>query len=130
MKKTVVAIFAVFYLAISSGFTVHMHYCMDKLAGWGLFHLDKDKCGVCGMHKGDTKGCCKDEHKSVRFVKDQKTTDNSSLKVQPVFLVLSAAVVSVCNDIHLQPVHRNLYNLSPPHLRSVPVFVRNCNFRI
>lgn len=130
MKKFIVAIVAFFYLAVSSGFTVHMHYCMNKLAGWGLFHLDKDKCGVCGMHKGDTKGCCKDEHKSVRFVKDQKTTDNSSLKIQPVSFLLSAASISEDNKINLQPAYRDLYNLSPQHLRSVPVFLRNCNFRI
>ena len=42
MKKTIIAIVAFFYLVISSGFTVHIHYCMNKLAGWGLFHLDKD----------------------------------------------------------------------------------------
>jgi len=130
MKKIIIAIVAFFYLVISSGFTLHMHYCMNKLAGWGLFHLDKDKCGVCGMHKGDTKGCCKDEHKAVRFIKDQKVTDNSFVNIPPLTQALHLYIVSEYSLIDLQPEYNEFYDLPPPHLLSIPLFVRNCNFRI
>jgi hypothetical protein len=38
MKKFITAILAVLYLGTSSGATIHMHYCMGKLAEWGLGH--------------------------------------------------------------------------------------------
>jgi hypothetical protein len=130
MKKIIIAIVAFFYLVISSGFTVHMHYCMNKLAGWGLFHSDKDKCGICGMHKGDTKGCCKDEHKAVRFINDQKVTDNSFVNTPPLAQALHIYIVSGYSIIDLQPEYYEFHDLPPPYLLSIPVFIRNCNFRI
>lgn len=130
MKKVVVAIFAVFYLVITSGFTLHFHYCMNKPAGWSLFPLNKEKCGVCGMHKGNSKGCCKDENKTVKFTFDQKLTDNNVAKIQQLTSVASLPLMVEHLSVSLQPEHKELNNLSPPHLRSVPVFICNCNFRI
>jgi hypothetical protein len=130
MKKLIIAIFAVFYLAISSGFTLHFHYCMGKPAGWGLFRLDKDKCGVCGMHKGNSKGCCKDEHKTVKFTSDQKVTDNSIAKIQQFNEGAPFPLIVETTSTLSQLEYSNLNNLSPPHWRSVPVFIYNCNFRI
>ncbi|MBK8522228.1 MAG: hypothetical protein IPL54_15650 [Chitinophagaceae bacterium] len=37
-EKFITAILAVLYLGTSSGATIHMHYCMGKLAEWGLGH--------------------------------------------------------------------------------------------
>jgi hypothetical protein len=130
MKKFLVAIFAVFYLVISSGFTLHFHYCMGKPAGWGLFPLDKDKCGICGMHKRNSKGCCKDENKTVKLTFDQKVSDNNIVKIQQLAQVAPAPLVAEYSSALFQPDYRELNNLSPPHLRSVPVFIYNCNFRI
>ena len=130
MKKLTVSIFAVFYLAISSGFTVHIHYCMNKVAGWNLFHSDKGKCGTCGMHKDDSKGCCKDEQKVVKFTNDQKLTDNSFTQIQQLSLAIITPVITDHDYLTTQSELTELFNLPPPYLRSVPVFVRNCNFRI
>jgi hypothetical protein len=43
MKKILVSILAVFYLASSVGATVHLHYCMDKFINWSLLK-GGDKC--------------------------------------------------------------------------------------
>ena len=53
MKKFITAILAVLYLGTSSGATIHMHYCMGKLADWGLGHQNSKTCGNCGMEKPD-----------------------------------------------------------------------------
>ena len=47
MKKFITAILAVLYLGTSSGATIHMHYCMGKLADWGLGHKNSKTCGQC-----------------------------------------------------------------------------------
>ena len=91
MKKILVSIFAVFYLASTVGATVHLHYCMDKLINWSLMKSDGDKCDKCGMKKDG--GCCKDEQKFVKNNFDQKATESSIdalqfLNVIAQFLVL------------------------------------------
>jgi hypothetical protein len=82
------------------------------------------------MHKGDSKGCCKDEHKVVRFIKDQKVSDNSFVKIFPAAPALPFTSVSEQITLSYYLACSDLYDLPPPHLRSIPVFIRNCNFRI
>ncbi len=130
MKRAVVAIFALFYLAVSSGFTVHLHYCMNRLAGWGLIHSNKDKCGVCGMHKGNAKGCCEDKHQVVKFTHDQKLTDNTFVKIQKLNLSVPEHEFPGNTCTSLLNETWELYNLPPPHLRSIPLFICFCNYRI
>ena len=67
MKKAVVAILACLYLLVSTGATIHTHYCMGKLVDWGLSTKSTGKCSKCGMvkTKADTdKGCCNDDEAS------------------------------------------------------------------
>src|SRR6185295_20228695 len=72
MKKILVSILAVFYLATSVGATVHLHYCMDKFINWSLLK-GGDKCSKWGMEKDG--GCCKDENKFVKNNIDQKVAE-------------------------------------------------------
>lgn len=129
MKKLLTAIFAVLYLIISSGFTLHFHYCMGKESGWSLFHINKNKCSICGMPKSHSKGCCKDETKTVKFSSDQKTTDQSGTKILQLTTLTGFPVAEISSSIP-QIEYRNLNNLSPPHWRSVSVFIYDCSFRI
>ena len=132
MKKFIVAILAVLYLRTSTGATVHMHYCMGKLADWGLGHNKSKTCGNCGMEKSEEKdnGCCKDEHKFVKNDNDQKTTEsfvtNFALQVIdiPVECFTSSEIlVSSVTEKH--PVSH-----APPRSSGVAVYIRNCTFLI
>lgn len=75
MKRIALTILAFVYITVSSGATVHFHYCMDKLIGWGFTSKSSDKCGSCGMVKKDHKGCCHDEHKTIKASQDHKLTE-------------------------------------------------------
>lgn len=132
MRKLVVFIVAFLYLASASGATVHMHYCMGELIDSGLWHNSDKSCSNCGMEKSDSadNGCCKDEHKFVKLDKDQKTAE------QHVFhlYLLSAVETHVFNVAELKlpssltecfPV-----NNAPPLQSAIPIFIRNCVFRI
>ncbi len=132
MKKFITAILAVLYLGTSSGATIHMHYCMGKLADWGLGHNKSKTCGNCGMEKSDKKdnGCCKDEHKFVKNDNDQKTAEsfvtNFALQVIdiPVECFTSSEIlVSSVTEKH--PVSH-----APPRSSGVAVYIRNCTFLI
>ena len=130
MKKFLVTILACVYLTASSGATINMHYCMGKLMAWDLSKKQNATCGTCGMGKTGHKGCCKDEQKVFQIEKDQKIGE-STLRV----LALSLEIITV-TYYNLPTVYSSSIMINnpvanaPPGLSSVPIFLRNCNFRI
>ena len=130
MKKFFVTILALVYLTVSSGATVHLHYCMGKLMSWDFSAKSKSKCGSCGMEKRRHKGCCNDEQKMLKVDKDQKVSESAFQ-----FLSISSGAIAI-SFTGLQPVYPssvvtdNPYPHAPPRLGAVPIFVLNCNFRI
>lgn len=132
MKKFITAILAVLFISTSMGMTVHMHYCMDKLVAVKLWHTDKqdDACSNCGMKKGSKKGCCKDEHKVVKTDNYQKTDvtqipvfENFPLSLPPQPFALDAI-------IYASRVKQLPYSNAPPDRSTVPIYIRNCVYRI
>lgn len=132
MKKFVAAILIVLYFGTSTGATVHMHYCMGKLADWSLGHNKSRTCANCGMEKSDEKdnGCCKDEHKFVKNDNDQKAAEsfviNFSLQVIDLPVeYFSASEIRVASLTEKYPVSH-----APPRSNGVAVYIRNCTFLI
>lgn len=98
MKKLVTLILALIYLGSSTGATVHLHYCMGKLADWGLGHQQSESCGTCGMDQSSSEdsGCCKDEHKFIKSDPDQKL-------VEAGLQLMQLAAVSISLDHFMIP---------------------------
>ena len=132
MKKSIVAILALLYLSTSVGATVHLHYCMDKLVGWNLKHSKSDRCGNCGMSKTNKQkanGCCKDEYKQLKLQSDQKPT--ASYQVMQLLSVAIHPGFFEISPIDLPSVAEgNPNSHSPPGSKAVPIYIRNCVFRI
>ncbi len=81
MKKIFVSLFAIFYLGISCGFAIDMHFCMGKFSSLELSHSQKDKCGKCGM---DTKNsCCNDKVTVVKITDNQQLSSNNIQLIAP-----------------------------------------------
>ncbi|MBL0146451.1 MAG: hypothetical protein IPP48_12605 [Chitinophagaceae bacterium] len=72
MKKLLLTITAIIYMAASTGIAMDVHYCMGKLAGVEYFSKVDDKCGRCGMKEVGKNGCCHDEHKFVKLEDSHK----------------------------------------------------------
>ncbi|HVU58477.1 MAG TPA: hypothetical protein VHD83_25625 [Puia sp.] len=138
MKKTLATILAIIYLSTSMGATIHLHYCMGKLVAWGLMDTDNKDCISCGMPKQPAgegcmvamKGCCHDEHKQIKNDKDQKPGQGS-----PELIKLLPAAVTPSYSLWQAPFVNSLIVgqpaiNGPPLTNEVPVFLRNCNFRI
>ncbi len=132
LKKFLVAILTLLYMSTSVGATIHMHYCMGKLADWGLGQKDSKTCGKCGMEQSVKKanGCCKDEHKFIKNDTDQKHTETA---FQTVPLTADALLVSFFEipavDLPTLTEENPLSN-APPRNSGVAVYIRNCDFRI
>ena len=130
MKKVLITIMAVFYLGVSSGATVHFHYCMGELINWGLAQQKDPNCSNCGMEKGDSEKCCKDEHKQLKIDKAQKATESNLLIKQfPVSALKHQTFQLKAVFVPTEQEEHPLSN-SPPRTEKTPTFLRNCTFRI
>jgi hypothetical protein len=111
---------------------------MGKLFSWSLIDKDSKNCGQCGMPKSSMGGhcmsykddCCKDRHAHVQLDKDQKATETaySFLAFSPAALPVAPATIPynyVASYITGYPTAN-----APPEQYKVPLFIRNCIFRI
>jgi len=127
MKKILVSILAVFYLASTVGATVHLHYCMDKFINWSLLK-GGDKCSKCGMEKDG--GCCKDENKFVKNNIDQKVAESSFQLIQ-MAAVTTPAVFIYTSEYHFSSIiQENHLSHAPPRNNGVGIYILNSVFRI
>lgn len=138
MKKVLVAILAIVYLSTSMGATVHLHYCMGRLVAWGLTGQSGKTCRFCGMQQmgvsGDCvvgmKDCCHEEYKQIKNNHDQKIGQDSLkvTKMVPVAAVLPREAWT--GFLISAPAVCGHYAKGPPPDDGIPVFLRNCTFRI
>ncbi|WP_407524565.1 hypothetical protein PDL71_01820 [Lacibacter sp. MH-610] len=133
MKKFIAAILAFLFLASSTGATVHMHYCMGKLADWGLTSESNSSCGKCGMEKSsenENDGCCKDEQKFVKNTADQKIAE-TSFEFKTAF---SEAVVHSYPELPALQItsitEEYPFSHAPPRTQGVAAYILNQAFLI
>ena len=132
MKKFFTAILAVLYLATSSGATIHMHYCMGKLANWSLSNSELKTCPSCGMEKSheSDNGCCKDEQKFLKDDSAQKLTE-SNLQMLQLFSVAIPATFTELPALDIQSItEENPINHAPPRTHGVAIYIFKRSFLI
>ena len=132
MKKFLATILAVLYLATTTGATVHLHYCMDKLFELNLWASEQDECSKCGMETSQQtdNGCCKDEHKQVKL-------ENDHFKSAVAFLAMPLTETAL--PVHFNEISPVLFSSvseenprshAPPRSCGLAIYKRNCIFRI
>jgi len=129
VKKIVVILLLLIYGSATMGATIHMHYCMNELVGWSLWHGERDKeCGKCGM-KEKKGGCCKDEHKQVKL----KTEHQKSVTAQYVqFLDVPALTTPVADfSFEIKPASLAFpVSNAPPKIPRERLYILHCVFLI
>ena len=132
MKRTLLTILAIFYLCVSSGATVHFHYCMGELVSWGLHQHKKDKCDFCGMptSKSKAKSCCKDEQQQVKVDNSQKLNQTVYDFNAPSVAILSTPILLNDDLVTSAVLNKAAFSNAPPDGKPVPVFIKNCTYRI
>ena len=130
MKRFAVAILAFLYVSTSSGATIHLHFCMGKLADWGLGHSHSNTCSKCGMDKGEDNGCCKDVYKLVKVEQDQSTPESAIQLINILPQVAPFLYYDVISDYITSVIVKNLLSYALLRSCDVAVFVRNCVFLI
>lgn len=135
MKRLLVIILALSYLCLSTGITVHTHYCMGKLVGLSLIEQDEDHhCSHCGMDKKSSKnGCCKDEHKIIKSTADHVIVKNVSAKFQffdytlPIRQGLLYSIIKISN---YNPNKVSKAHAPPLIISDCPNYILTGNFRV
>ena len=137
MKRLLVVILSLVYLAASSGFTLRQHYCMGELIGTAIDHpaesSDTHNCSRCGMEKkSDDNGCCKDKVKTFKASDDQ-------LPAKALQTPAAAPLALLHSGFHL-PQATSLSSLpgitaAPPHgppgrSSSLPIYLQVRSLRL
>jgi hypothetical protein len=132
MKKLIVSILAILYIGTSTGATLNLHYCMGKLADWGLGHSSSKTCGKCGMEKSNVKksGCCSDEEKFIKNTEDQKTAESGFQSLGLVSVGLPVSYIEFYLYKFPSVTEENPRSHAPPRSNSVAVYIRDCVFLI
>ena len=132
MKKIIIIIVALFYLAVSSGFIVHMHFCMGQLADWSLGQNKSKICSKCGMKESDEKdnGCCRDEYKFIKNNTDQKITQTGFQLIKLTAVSLPVFFVEILPVSFPSRTKENSISNALPRSHGVAVYIRNCVFLI
>ncbi len=129
MKKFLVTIFALVYLASVTGANLHLHYCMGKLVSWQLSEKHSpNKCSKCGMT--NKKGCCEDKRQFVKGEKDQKNAEAAIIILKAPVAVIDNPYYSYTLTYNYNSVRELPYIHALPDKPKVPAYISNCVFRI
>jgi len=130
LNKSLVLLLSFLYLVFSTGFTLKVHYCGDKLQSVTIFAVP-DGCKKCG--KKGKKDCCKDFSKTFQ-VSDDHSISHSKIS----FSSFSITTKAVFSDAYQ-------FDLTSPFLAtqcigyiaqfsladsSTPVYLRICSLLI
>lgn len=130
MKKAILSIVVISYLAVSSGIVINFHYCMNRLASTELFAMEGKQCGKCGMNIHKSDGCCHDEVKVVKMEDDQKLTSALSFDLALFDLVAQEPSPFITTPFYNSNV-KAIPDQHPPPLSSLQdTYIANCVFRI
>lgn len=130
MKKIVISIALISYLAVTTGIVINFHYCMNKLASTELFAMQGKRCGKCGMNLHKSHGCCHDEVKVVKMQEDQKVTAFSSFELPALDAMVIVPSDFIATSFINAPVKGHYNNHSPPLISEQDTYLQNRVFRI
>jgi hypothetical protein len=129
MKKALVAIILICYLAVSCGVVINFHYCMDQLSSTRLFASESKICNKCGMHSQKNHGCCRDEVKILRMKTDQQKVRVIQLSNFPSTIASITSTFIVIPSYNTDPSNQ-WQGHSPPLLITQDTYLQNCVFTI
>lgn len=130
MKKFLVTILSVFYLGVSSGATLHFHYCKGQLVEWGTVSKKEVKCSKCGMQAASAKDCCKHQNQQLKVDTLQKLSEKL-FQLKPFSIDLGYPIYLSTSENNISSLTEEFpISQAPPEAQRTPAFILHCNFRI
>jgi hypothetical protein len=126
LKRSVVLMLMMLYVVTVSGFALNLHYCFNRLSA---VNIDAPS-GSCSkvLEKAKMK-CCQERHIEVK-VKDSHQAGSPSFWGK--FFIFDLPALSLPDFSVSFPNERveRLLDRGPPEPPGIPVFIKNCTFRI
>ncbi|MBW4890436.1 hypothetical protein KXQ82_11940 [Mucilaginibacter sp. HMF5004] len=126
LKRMIIYGMAVFYLAVSTGFTVNFHYCFGQFSSASFGAPQTCAGGKMRINKP----CCKTEHVNIA-VKDKHVNSTAHTftaqyaAVMPVVYHIQYNAFATCRDIV-----KHAPNKAPPNAAANPLYLTFGNYRI
>ena len=126
LKRSVAIGLIVLYVGTVFGFVLNFHYCFDRLSS---VKVDAPAIACTKVLQTSKMKCCKDSHIEVK-VKDAHQSGSTIFwaKLFPVSLINSdfASIAFTPQN----PSTEKLQDRGPPLAPDIPIFLKNCTFRI
>lgn len=121
LKKSGICLVVLLYLITATGFGINLHFCGKSIESVKINAPAKN----CGM----SSKCCKNTHVEVK-VKDAHQTAHTSFTAQ-IFVSL-VPVLSYASFYERLTINQatEVFSERGPPLFAVPVYLKNCTFRI
>lgn len=134
MQRIIVIFLSLLYFAVSSGFTVQVHYCMGRQVSTSVIPEtgDEHNCMHCGMKKKKGgNGCCNDEQKIVKSTVDEAMAKQIQLAT-PLFILLPGNLIyaTAVTPALLADAGCQFQANAPPDPPACPVYLSIRNLRI
>lgn len=115
------------YVITVSGFALNLHYCFNELSS---VKVDAPANACTRVLESSKMKCCKDKHIEIK-VKDVHQ-NNSPLHWSKFFPVAALPLSLFVDFIPAtpNPLRSTLAERGPPQSPDIPVFLKNCTFRI
>jgi hypothetical protein len=131
MKKILISVIAMFYLTVSSGLAMNIHYCMGKIASVTFGHEqdhNDGECSKCGMSKTENH-CCNDEIQFVKLTDDQQVSKDQTFFTQTCYTI-PVSFVSLNEPLQGNSIEPYTDYFSPPSPTLNKVYLAINVFRI
>ncbi|WP_430974132.1 HYC_CC_PP family protein [Sunxiuqinia rutila] len=112
MKKLVSIVFSIFYLTLTIGLAVNVHYCQGALESVDLYAANDSCC--CG-DTGPDQSCCQDEAQFLKLDNELRLVSSPRLDMQPLVLsLLPAEETDQALTTAPAPTHSRALTPTPP----------------
>lgn len=128
IKRFGALLLVVLYTITASGFALNLHYCGTRVASVKINTPAKS----CGMTMGVSENkCCKDIKIDVK-VKDAHEAQSGSFLAKVFNLTIPKPIFQEYSFSAQQVLAERFFDRGPPDIpvKGVPVFLKNCIFRI
>ncbi|MFW5761281.1 MAG: HYC_CC_PP family protein [Cyclobacteriaceae bacterium] len=130
LQNIAIVFFSVFYLVLSIGIEVDLHYCLGELKDIKLFNHQEtaDNCcsdDICSLERAFT--CCDNEH-ICYHLDDEQLSNNNNIKFNgsqyPALPSYASNKEYLAKPLKEALAHNIIFDQYP----SPPVYLLNCSF--
>ncbi|MCB9235672.1 MAG: hypothetical protein H6581_28760 [Bacteroidia bacterium] len=123
MKNASIILLTAFYLLLSVGVNVNVHYCGGKLSEISLVETPTCCCGEMGMRKG----CCSDQNFQMQLDTDHQISPQFQMDLGPMVACIFENEVGEAAVLPTRPDAKPFgFDLPPPP--NAPAYLLHCSF--